>query len=50
VPKELESKDLVSFKTIKGSLFYLFDIKGDAVTNLVWSTVTLSATCALLFF
>jgi len=50
LPKEFESKDLVSFSAIKGTLFYLFNIKGGALSSLVWSTITLSATCALLLF
>ena len=42
LPIDLEKSDLVSFNLIKGNLFYPFNIKGAATTNIAWSAVTMA--------
>ena len=51
LPKELEASGFVSFSLIKGNLFYPFEIKGHATSNMAYSALgALAAMVALLNF
>lgn len=47
---EIEENEFVSFSSIKGSLFYPFNIRGGSMASVAWNALALATATVLLVF